>query len=106
MNDSTDTKGSPEYLFAEAECTRKLKEELATLATKPRSGRYESIALFFFIMALNQLLPSFSLTGKDQVLVAFGLFAPTAALATRLYRSEKRIGLLIKLLSKDGVLKP
>ena len=105
MDKVTDTSTSPEYVFAEAEYTRKLKKELAALATKPRSGWYETIALALLLLAINKLLPSLSLSGTDQFLVILGFLAPTAALAGRLYNSEKRIELLIKLLSKDGTLK-
>ena len=105
MDKVTDTSASPEYVFAEAEYSRKLKEELAALATKSRSGWYEAIASVLLLLAINKLLPSLSLSGIDQYLVIVGFLAPTAALAGRLYNSEKRIELLIKLLSKNGVLK-
>ena len=106
MNDPNSSNESPEYIFAEAESNRKLKEQLADLASKPRSGWYESLALFLFMLAINQLFASISLNVKDQILVSVGLITPIAALTARLYKSEKRIELLIKLLTKNGTLKP
>ncbi|GAB6141640.1 hypothetical protein JCM14076_23690 [Methylosoma difficile] len=106
MNDPNNANESPEYLFAQSERTRKLKEQLDGLAAKPRSGWYESLALFLFIWAINQLFASISLNVNEQILVSVGLISPMAALTARLYKSEKRIELLIKLLSHHGVLKP
>ena len=96
---------SPEHLYAEAERTRLLAEELAKLRMKPKPMWAETLATVLVIVALQLLLGHLSLSIADRILIFVGFTAPVAALAARLYKSERRVEMLVQLLVRSGSLK-
>lgn len=62
----------------------------------------EAVATMLALVALQKLLEHIPLTIMDRLLVFVGFMAPMGAIAARLYKSEKRVEVLIQLLTKSG----